>query len=259
VQKIVVASSRAIYGEGAYQCQEHGLAYPSPRTSIEKKAGLFDLACPFCGIPCPSVPTAETAPLQPSSFYGLTKQVQEQTVLLFGKVLAIPSYALRYQNVYGPGQSLHNPYTGILAIFSNVARTGQLIQIFEDGQESRDFVYIEDVVNATAACLDTELQGYEAINVGANERISVLEVANTINGFFGNKSEIKITGAFREGDIRHGMANLDKAQLFLRYKPQWVFQAGLRTFLSWAMEREISQDRYQESLLELKQRGLLQG
>ena len=179
-------------------------------------------------------------------------------MLLFGKVLSIPSYALRYQNVYGPGQSLHNPYTGILAIFSNLARSGKLIQVFEDGRESRDFVYIDDVVNATAACLKDELQGQEAINIGANQRISVLEVASAINEFFGNKSAIKITGAFREGDIRHGMADLTRAQVSLQYIPKWDFQAGLQCFLSWAMQREISPDRYQESLLEMKQRGLLQ-
>src|SRR5438876_6574869 len=120
------------------------------------------------------MPTPEAAPLQPTSFYGLTKQVQEQTVLMFGKVLGIPSFALRYQNVYGPGQSLHNPYTGILAIFSNLARSGELIRIFEDGQESRDFVYVEDVVRATAACLSPDIVDHASVNVGSNERTSVL-------------------------------------------------------------------------------------
>jgi dTDP-L-rhamnose 4-epimerase len=198
-----------------------------------------------------------SAPLRPSSFYGLTKQAQEQTVLLFGQVLGIPSFALRYQNVFGPGQSLHNPYTGILAIFSNLARTGELIQVFEDGQESRDFVYVEDVVQATAACLSYELTGYEAINVGANERASVLSVANEINSFFGNASEIKITGAFREGDIRHGMADLTKAQALLHYKPLWRFSDGLRKFLEWASENELPENYYEQSLAEMKKRRLL--
>jgi dTDP-L-rhamnose 4-epimerase len=257
VERIVVASSRAIYGEGAYRCEKDGIVYPEPRTSSEKKSGLFDLICPVCGGACETTPTPEAAPLRPSSFYGLTKQVQEQTVLLFGGVLGIPSFALRFQNVYGPGQSLHNPYTGILAIFSNLARTGELIQIFEDGLESRDFVYIEDVVRATAACLSPNMFGHEAINVGADERVSVLTVANEINGFFGNKSEIKITGAFREGDIRHGMADLSKARTLLNYEPKWSFPAGLRSFLTWAMENELPENRYQQSLAEMKQRGLL--
>jgi len=259
VEKIVVASSRAIYGEGAYQCQEHGLVYPSPRTSDEKRAGLFDLVCPVCGGVCEVAPTPETAPLRPTSFYGLTKQVQEQMVLLFGKVLSIPSFALRYQNVYGPGQSLHNPYTGILAIFSNLARAGKLIQVFEDGQESRDFVYVEDVVRVTAACLSSKAEGHEALNVGSNERASVRMVANEINSYFGNKSEIKVTGAFREGDIRHGMADLTNVCSVLGYEPRWRFPAGLRKFLGWAMENEFPENLYEQSLAEMKQRGLLRG
>jgi dTDP-L-rhamnose 4-epimerase len=259
VERIVVASSRAIYGEGAYRCAEHGLVYPLPRTSDAKRVGHFDLVCPVCGAACVMAPTPETAPLQPTSFYGLTKQVQEQMVLLFGKVLGIPSYALRYQNVYGPGQSLHNPYTGILAIFSNLARAGKPIQIFEDGRESRDFVYVEDVVRATVACLSPDATGCEAINIGSNERASVMEVACEINAFFGNRSEISITGAFREGDIRHGMADLSKARELLGYEPTWRFADGLRNFLDWATTNELSEDHYEQSLLEMKQRGLMRG
>jgi dTDP-L-rhamnose 4-epimerase len=259
IERVVVASSRAIYGEGAYRCQQHGLVYPAPRTSAEKQSGLFDPLCPVCSGPCETIATPEAAPLQPSSFYGLTKQVQEQTVLLFGNVLSIPSFALRYQNVYGPGQSLHNPYTGILAIFSNLARAGKLIQIFEDGQESRDFVYVDDVVRATAACLSPTALGCEAINIGSNSRSSVLTVANEINAFFGDQSEIQITGAFREGDIRHGMADLTKAKALLDYEPQWNFSAGLKYFLNWALENEIPHNQYEQSLAEMKARGLLRG
>ena len=167
VSRIIVASSRAIYGEGAYKCESDGVVYPTPRASAEKSKGLFDPLCPVCGGPCESIPTPETAPSQPASFYGLTKQVQEQTVLLFGRALEIPSFALRYQNVFGPGQSLSNPYTGILAIFSNLARNGDLIRVFEDGQESRDFVYVEDVVRATAECLSPSIVGCASVNVEA--------------------------------------------------------------------------------------------
>lgn len=257
LNRIVVASSRAIYGEGAYRCEEDGIVYPSPRASSEKKAGLFDPLCPVCGSSCQMVPTPETAPLRPTSFYGLTKQVQEQMVLLFGKVLGIQSFALRYQNVFGPGQSLHNPYTGILAIFSNLARTGQLIRVFEDGQESRDFVYVEDVVAATAACLSPNANGCDAVNVGSNSKTNVLDVANMINSYFGTKSQIKVTGAFREGDIRHGMADLSKVRALLDFEPKWSFPAGLERFLNWAIENELPENRYEQSLAEMKQRGLL--
>lgn len=259
LQRLVVASSRAIYGEGAYRCSEHGIVYPPPRPNKDKANGFFDPLCPQCDEGCAPVPTTEAAPFQPFSFYGLTKQVQEQMVLMFGHVLGIPSVALRYQNVFGPGQSLQNPYTGILAIFSNLAREGRTIQVFEDGRESRDFVYIDDVVRATAASITPDLSGCYALNVGSGERISVLTVAHSVNAFYGNQSEIKITGAFREGDIRHGLADLSRVRSILRWGPRWEFSSGLHAFLEWAGELSPSDSGYERSLLEMKERGLLRG
>jgi len=257
IQRIVVASSRAIYGEGAYHCQKHGTVYPVSRSTADKADGQFDPLCPVCNGPCATIPTPETAPFQPSSFYGITKQVQEQTVLMFGRVVGIPSFALRYQNVYGPGQSLTNPYTGILAIFSNLVRTGQPINVFEDGMESRDFVYIDDVVTATAACIVQNIVGCHAVNVGCGERTSVLDVAHGVNNFYGGRSPISTSGAFREGDIRHGMADLARAQHLLAYVPCTRFADGLKRFLRWANEIEPSSDGYERSLAEMKQQGLL--
>jgi dTDP-L-rhamnose 4-epimerase len=257
VERIVVASSRAIYGEGAYHCQEHGRVYPQPRSSDDKKKGLFDPVCPVCGVACASTPTPESAPFQPSSFYGITKQVQEQMTLLFGQVLGIPSFALRYQNVYGPGQSLKNPYTGILAIFSNLARVGADINVFEDGEESRDFVYIDDVVRATMACLESTEKHSYAVNVGSNERTSVMQVAQAVNRYFGDKSKVQVNGAFREGDIRHGMADLERSKSLIGYEPQVKFTDGLRNFLAWAEESAPELDGYARSLEEMRERGLL--
>ena len=259
VTKIVVASSRAIYGEGAYHCLHHGVVYPKSRTSAEKKASLFDPVCPICSEHCESVPTPESAPLQPSSYYGLTKQVQEQTVLLFGETLGISSMALRYQNVYGPGQSLTNPYTGILAIFSNLARTGRQLQIFEDGLESRDFVYVDDVVRATACCVLGNFQGSHCVNIGSGARTSVLEVANGINDFYGGHSKVRVTGEFRDGDIRHGFADLSRVQSLLHYEPKWGFDLGLRKFLEWASQSQPEVGAYEQSLVEMKEKGLLHG
>lgn len=259
LERLVVASSRAIYGEGAYRCPEHGVVYPRSRPAGDKERGLFDPVCSICGNECFSVSTPESAPFQPSSFYGLTKQVQEQMMLMFGHVLEVPSVALRYQNVFGPGQSLQNPYTGILAIFSNLARQGRTIRVFEDGMESRDFVYIDDVVAATSACISLPLEGCHALNVGSGRRTSVLEVAKAINEFHGGASEIQITGDFREGDIRHGLADLTKAEAGLHYRPQWSFDKGLRCFLEWAMESAPEESGYEQSLAEMKERGLLRG
>ncbi len=257
LDRIVVASSRAVYGEGAYQCERDGVVYPQPRSSSEKHAGHFDPFCPFCNRTCTSAATPESAPPQPSSFYGLTKLTQEQMVLLFGQVLGIPSVALRYQNVFGPGQSLQNPYTGILAIFSNLARMGQPIRVFEDGKESRDFVYIDDVVAVTAAALTAPMEGCHSINIGSGERTTVLEVAGQVNAYFGNRSSVQVNGAFRQGDIRHGFADLTRARQLLHYQPAWSFSDGLQRFLSWAEQSSPSTEGYEQSLAEMRDRGLL--
>jgi dTDP-L-rhamnose 4-epimerase len=254
VERIAVASSRSIYGEGAYRCTTHGIVYPKPRTSAEKKLGQFDPLCPLCQEACIPTLTPESCPLQPTSFYGFTKQAQEQMALLFGNVLGIPTVALRYQNVFGAGQSLQNPYTGILAIFSNLARVGKEIQIFEDGEESRDFVYVSDVVQATAKALLLPLSGTHTVNV---VRTSVNEVARLINAYYGGKSRVTVNGRFRDGDIRHGAADLTFAKALLDYEPHWTFADGLSQFLAWANESDPSTDGYERSLAELSSRGLL--
>src|SRR5262249_2394391 len=149
IHKLVLASSRAVYGEGKYDCHAHGAVYPAQRLLNDLKTGNFEPLCPHCGRACVPAPTDEDSPLRPLSFYGLTKQVQEQMFFLFARALGISAVALRYQHVYGPGQSLVNPYTGILAIFANLARAGKDVHVFEDGEESRDFVYVDDAVEAT--------------------------------------------------------------------------------------------------------------
>jgi len=257
IDRIVIASSRAIYGEGAYHCERDGLVYPQPRSSMEKQSGSFDPVCPICSGVCSAAATPETAPTQPASFYGLTKLTQEQTALLFGQVLGIPTIALRYQNVFGPGQSLQNPYTGILAIFSNLARAGQSIQVFEDGNESRDFVYIEDVVAATTQAVLAPIEGCHSVNVGSGVCTSVLQVAEKISAYFGERSTVQVTGAFREGDIRHGFADLSRARQLLSYVPAWSFNDGLVPFLRWAQESAPSIGGYEDSLAEMRMRGLL--
>jgi dTDP-L-rhamnose 4-epimerase len=259
VQKLVVASSRAIYGEGKYSCQVCGIVYPGIRHSIDMKAGRFEPCCPVCFGTCLSLPTDEDSALHPSSFYGLCKQVQEQMTLLFAQTLGISGFALRYQNVYGPGQSLENPYTGILAIFSNQARTNQTINIFEDGKESRDFAYIDDVIEATWRVIRPEVDGIAAINVGSGERTTVYEVVKEIIRFFDSNSPISITGAFRKGDIRHNLADLSKLKSITGFEPKWNFRNGVCEFLTWAESQEVVVDKYEKSLREIRQKGLMHG
>ena len=258
VKKIVVASSRAVYGEGAYKCLEHGVVYPEQRKREAMTLGLFDPVCPVCNTKVLLVPTQESAPFRPMSIYGLTKQIQEQAVLLFARTNGLDAFALRYQNVYGPGQSLKNPYTGILAVFSNLSRQGQPIEIYEDGTESRDFVYIDDVVAATKSCINYVDAYVGAINIGSGQAITVLDVAQEIKSYFNSGSQIRVSGAFRVGDIRHNVADIETAKTVLGYSPTVNFKKGLTHFLDWAQKQGVEDKlAYQRSVSELAARGLM--
>jgi dTDP-L-rhamnose 4-epimerase len=259
VQGLVVASSRAVYGEGAARCPAHGVVYPHARSRAALEAGDFEPKCPLCGNSTAMVPTRESAPFQPSSLYGLTKQVQEQMVLMYAATLGINGFALRYQNVYGPGQSLKNPYTGILAIFSNQARANEPIFVFEDGQESRDFVYVDDVVEATVRCVSAPAQMPVCLNVGTGTPVSVAEVVEHTVRYFSSSSKVTVTGAFREGDIRHNCASVEKLQATLGFAPGWKFEDGLHSFLGWASGQRLEELSYEKSLVEMRERGLMHG
>lgn len=262
IRKIVVASSRAIYGEGQYYCREHGTVYPAVRDNDDLVAGNFEPRCPKCGVHAQVSKTAEDCPASPSSFYGLTKRVQEEMVLMFCRAMGIDGIALRYQNVYGPGQSLINPYTGILAVFSNLARANKGISIFEDGLESRDFVYIDDVVAATAAALLSTTAPSGAYNVGSGVATPVMEVATLITRYFSADVPLQVTGAFRIGDIRHNIADTSKAEQALGFQSRWKFADGLKAFLDWAVSEgsaPVGGASFDTSIQELRERGLYHG
>ena len=257
VKKIIVASSRSTYGEGAYHCKQHGDVFPQERREEDMFNGFFEPRCPVCNEFVSSIPTQESTPLNPLSYYAITKQVQEQMVLMYAKVLGISAFALRYQNVYGPGQSLINPYMGIIAIFSTLARNNDEIRIFEDGLESRDFVYVDDVVNATWKCIDPSNEGIASYNVGSGVSTSVNEVAQEIVKFFNSNSKIVTTGEFRTGDIRHNYADLTKISKALNYTPSWSFSDGLKSFLDWTSNQPYESISFNKSLRELSEKGLL--
>jgi dTDP-L-rhamnose 4-epimerase len=259
LRKIVVASSRAVYGEGLYCCATHGAVYPKGRTAEALDSGKFEPTCPTCGCDVSVLPTPEEAPFAPSSMYGLTKQVQEQLVLMFAQSLGLDAVALRYQNVYGPGQSLSNPYTGLLAVFSNLVREGSPLQVFEDGLESRDFVYVDDVIEATAACIAPALTGVHSFNVGSGQRTAVIDVARAVREFYRSDAEIVVTGAYRLGDIRHNCADISRLTAATDFVPQWCFADGLRKFLEWASLSRTRGEGFERSLAELTERGLMRG
>lgn len=179
--------------------------------------------------------------------------------LLCAQPLKLSTIVLRYQNVFGPGQSLRNPYTGILAIFSTLARQGALINVFEDGLESRDFVYIDDVVEATWSAIQSNLTGSDIFNVGSGEATTVHMAASAIKDITGSASSIAITGQFRVGDIRHNVADLRRCTATLGFTPKVNFAAGLEKFIEWTYSQGSLDNKYDESLQELRGRGLLHG
>ena len=257
VERVVVAESRAIYGEGRYWSEElNSYVYPVERADEDMSRGDFSVKYPGCSEPIELVSTTEDSMIHPNSVYGITKQVQGQLVHLVCKSIGIESVSFRYQNVYGPGQSLSNPYTGILSIFSTRIKNGNGINIFEDGLESRDFVYIEDVVDATILGLEVAGISGNAFNVGTGVPVNVLTVANTLKKYYGVDVPITVSGNYRLGDIRHNYADVTKARELLGYVPKWTFDAGIEKFVEWVNKQAIMEDKYESSIEEMKQKGL---
>jgi len=257
IQKLVIASSRSIYGEGKYLCTTHGYIFPTQRKELDMDNGEFNPKCNICDSELSLLATDESSKIHPSSIYGINKQQQEQMVMLIGKSLGIPAVALRYQNVYGPGQSLSNPYTGILSIFSTRILNGNNLDIYEDGLESRDFVFIDDVVDATILGIEKEEANGEVFNVGSGVATTVKEVAYSLKKFYNSDINISINGKYRLGDIRHNYADLTKAKHLLAFSPKFDFQTGISSFVDWVKTQEVKEDKYDKSITELKLKGLI--
>lgn len=256
VKRVVVAESRAIYGEGKYHCEKCGNVYPTERKDEDMAKGDFECHCPKCGGKVTLVATTEDSAIHPSSVYGIGKQVQGQLVHLICQNIGLESVSYRYQNVYGPGQSLTNPYTGILSIFSTRIKNHKSINIFEDGLESRDFVYIDDVVNATIAGVEVSEANGHVFNIGTGIATDVLTVAKTLCKHYGIDVPLNVSGNYRLGDIRHNYADISLAKNILGFEPKWSFDLGIRQFTEWVNQQELQKDNYEASLEEMKQKGL---
>lgn len=256
VKKLIVAASRAVYGEGKFKCEEHGIVYPKSRIDEDMVKGDFEVKCPFCGKTVKMLPTDELSQLQPTSVYGFTKQAQEQLCMIVGKSISIPVVAYRFQNVYGPGQSLKNPYTGILSIFSTRIKNGNDINIFEDGLETRDFVYIDDITDAVILGIEKEAANYHTFNVGSGEKTDVLTVANTLKEKYGANIQINVSGNYRLGDIRHNLGDLKLINGLLGYEPKITFKQGISNFVDWVEQQAVEVDNYEASIEEMKKKGL---
>lgn len=256
VRRIVIASSRSIYGEGAYRTEDGRTVYPGHRADADMAAGDFDVHHPGEG-PLELIPTDESAALHPSSVYGITKQMQESMVMTVAPTIGIEGTSVRYQNVYGPGQSLKNPYTGILSIFSTLIRQGKEINIFEDGEESRDFVYIDDIVEATYLAATHPAAAGEVFNVGSGVGTTVNEVVEALFAGLDREVPTRISGNYRLGDIRHNIADTSRMTELLGFTPAVTFRDGVKNFAEWVLTEPVEEDSYQRSLDEMAQRNLL--
>ena len=256
VKKVVVAAARAVYGEGKFQCEEHGIVYPESREDQDMSRGDFEVKCPICNQNVEMLPTDEESKLHPTSVYGHTKQSQEELCMIVGKSINLPVVAFRFQNVYGPGQSLKNPYTGILSIFSTRIKNGNDLNIFEDGLETRDFVYIEDITDSIILGIENDNANFQSFNVGSGEKIDVLTVANTLKEKYGSNVNINVSGNYRLGDIRHNLGDLTKIRTLLGYEPKVKFTEGISNFVDWVEKQNVESDNYEASIEEMKKKGL---
>jgi dTDP-L-rhamnose 4-epimerase len=233
VRKLIVASSMSIYGEGAYRCEACGTIYPRLRGDEQLDAHEWEMRCPNGHGTAAPLGTDEEKPLFPTSIYAITKRDHEEMCLVTGRAYNIPTVALRYFNVYGPRQALTNPYTGVCAIFSSSLLNDQAPTVFEDGEQTRDFVHVSDIVQANLLALESSRADYQAINVGTGMPTSVGEVARLLARGLGKDIQPHIVGRYRAGDIRHCVADISRAQNLLGYQPRVSLQAGIPELLEW--------------------------
>jgi len=259
ISSFVVASSMSIYGEGQYACDGCGSGEVSVRRApAQLAAGDWEPRCAECGSTTRAVPTSEAKRLESSSVYATTKRDQEDLALVFGRAYSVRTVALRFFNVYGPRQSLSNPYTGVAAIFAGRLLNRRPPLVFEDGLQSRDFVHVSDIVEAIVRSLESAEVGDVAINVGTGASTSVLEVAHTLSASLGLDFQPEINGRFRQGDIRHCFADIGRARSLLGYEPAVTFREGMDELVRW-IERDQpgAEDRVHLSTVELEDRGLI--
>ncbi len=271
VQKLIVASSMSIYGEGAYECPVHGPVYPQLRPAEQLEARDWEVCCPVtndetrntqyavrttpCGLPLKPLPTPEDKPLFPTSIYAISKMDQELMCLAIGRAYDIPTVALRYFNAYGPRQALSNPYTGVAAIFSSRLLNGNPPLVFEDGLQSRDFIHVSDIVRANLLAMERDEADFGVFNVGTGRPSTVLDVAHALAEGLGVDIEPEIVNQFRAGDIRHCYADITRICQTLGFEPQVRFEDGMADLIDWVREQE-GVDLVEQARAELEQRGL---
>lgn len=256
IKKMVIAASMSEYGEGLYKCKKCGKVKPDLREETDLKNRIWEPNCSICHNPLSPIPTDEKTPLSCNSVYAINKRTQEDLFLTVGKAFSIPTVALRYFNVYGPRQSLSNPYTGVAAIFISRIKAGNQPFIFEDGLQSRDFVSVHDIVSANIKVMNDKRADYQIFNIGSGDKISVIDLAELIIKVFGSKLKAKITHQFRKGDIRHCFADISKIKNTLGWKPKNDLMDGMKELIDWS-HKEKSADLFNQANKILKSKGVI--
>ncbi|RPG52391.1 MAG: NAD-dependent epimerase/dehydratase family protein [Flavobacteriales bacterium TMED84] len=260
IKKIILTSSRSVYGEGEYEYLD-GTSYTNSkfkRNKLDLKED-FDFYCHKTNKKLRPIATKETSRLAPKSYYAETKLRQEHIVKKINKELGINCIILRLQNVYGEGQSLINPYTGILSIFSNRILTSSRIEIFEDGQQTRDFVHVSDVVSIIKKIIDDEVKNKLLIyNVGSGSRTKIIDVVENLYEYFKKKKNYVVTGKHRKGDIRHNFSDISKIKNDYKFSISVDFNEGINRYIDWVKNQDIVENNYENTLNELRQKGLLE-
>jgi dTDP-L-rhamnose 4-epimerase len=251
---LVVASSMSIYGEGEYECPTHGSVAPGPRPETQLMARQWECLCPTCGLELTPVGTQETKPLVPTSVYAVTKRDHEELCLVVGRAYGIRTVALRFFNVYGPGQALSNPYTGVAAIFASRLLNGRPPVIFEDGKQSRDFIHVSDIAEGIVLALESDVSDV-ALNLGTGRSVTVDDIAEALGDGLGLTVEPERTEQYRAGDIRHCFAATDRAESVLGFRAKVSLEDGLKDLAGWLAGQEAD-DRVETATRELVERGL---
>jgi dTDP-L-rhamnose 4-epimerase len=257
IRKVIVASSQAVYSEGAAQCPVHGYVVPLLRPAEQLRDGDFQVHCPLCGRPTVSVPTPEATPGGGETVYALTKVDQERLVLLWGKQTGIPTVALRYSCTYGPRQSLFNPYTGVIAIFCTRLLNGQPPVMYEDGGQTRDLCFVEDIAQANLLAATTDKIDGLPVNVGSGRATSVRDLAGIIAEQLGVAIEPIARGEFRPGEIRSLISDISRIRT-IGYEPRVSLEEGIARYIAWIKTQGAVEDYFAKAEIGLREKGIVQ-
>jgi dTDP-L-rhamnose 4-epimerase len=256
LRKMLVASSMSIYGEGKYECPRDGVVFPKLRPRSQLSARDWEMHCNRCGAVCKPLPTDEDKPLFPTSIYAVNKRDHEEMFLAVGRAYSIPTVAFRYFNVYGPRQALSNPYTGAAAIFSGRLLNGKAPVIFEDGNQTRDFIHVTDIARANLLALKSDAADYEIFNVGTGRDLSILQVATKLADYLTDGAiRPEVVNQFREGDIRHCYGDITKIRSRLGFEAKIQFEDGIAELVQW-VKTQTAADTFDAARKELESRGL---